>query len=453
MLPFKPLVPESRDEALELGMADTLVNRLSNIREMVVSPISSVRRYGGLEQDPLAAGRELGVEAVLDGTIQRWGDRIRVTTRLLSVSDTKTLWVGQFDVNFTDIFEVQDSISKRVADELALRLTGEERELLSRRYTANVEAYELYLKGRFFWNQLRVESIMKAIGFFEEAIRKDPNYALAYAGLTDCYSRLPITSDVPSEEALPKAKAAALRALEIDGRLAEAHTALGWIKFFYDWDWEGSEIEHRRALEISPNHSGAHMGYGTLLSCLGRHEEALGEMDRALRLDPLSLIAGALKEQSLFLAQRYPQAIDQLHRTLELNPNFWVAQLQLGRSYERVGRYEEALEALRRARESGGTTEALSLSGYTYAVSGRREEAERTLRELRAISEQRYVPPYNVALVHYGLGNSDETLRWLERACEERDVHMVLLGVDPKWDALRDKPRFINLLARMKLLR
>jgi DNA-binding winged helix-turn-helix (wHTH) protein/TolB-like protein/Flp pilus assembly protein TadD len=453
VLPFKPLVEEGRDEALELGMADTLIAKLSTSRDLVVRPISSVRRYGGVEQDPVAAGGELGVEAVLDGTIQRWGDRIRVTARLLSISDNRALWAGQFDEKFTDIFEVQDSISERVAGELALRLTSEERALLAKRYTADTEAYELYLKGRYFWSQLRPESLRKAIGFYEEAIGRDPHYALAYAGIGDCYSRLPITSDVPSREAMPKAREATLRALEIDERLAEAHAALGWIKFFDEWDWEGAEREHRRALEINPNYSLAHLGYATLLSCLGRHEVALAEADRALRLDPLSLVAGALKGQSLFLARRYPQAIDHLHRTLEINPNFWLAQLQLGRSYEREGRYEEALEAFRKAREAGGTTEAISLSGYTYAVSGRREEAERTLRELKAISEQSYVPPYNVALVNHGLGDSDEVLRWLERAYDERDAHMVLLGVDPKWDALRSDPRFVSLARRMNLLK
>jgi tetratricopeptide (TPR) repeat protein len=245
---------------------------------------------------------------------------------------------------------------------------------------------------------------------------------------------------------MPKAKAAAQKALELDGQLAEAHTALGWIKFFYDWDWEGAEREHRRALELNPNSPSARLGYATLLSCLGRHGEALDEADLAVRLDPLSPINGALKGQSLYLAGHYPEAVEHLRGALEINPSFWVTQLQLGRSYERLGRYEEALEAFRKARESGGTTETLSLIGYTYAVSGRRQEAERALRELTAIGELGYVPPYNVALVHHGLGNTGEALRWLERSYEERDAHMVLLGTDPKWGSLHDTPRFRSLL-------
>ena len=454
VLPFKPLVPEGRDEALEIGMADTLIAKLSASRELVVRPISSVRRYGGVEQDPLAAGRELGVEAVLDGTVQRWGDRVRVTARLLRVSDGKTLWAGQFDEKFTDIFGVQDSISERVAGGLALRLTGEERERLARRYTADAEAYQLYLKGRYFWDKRTRDATKQAAEYFRQALERDPTYALAYAGLAECYRAETIAEDAPSRETLPKAKEAALKALELDPQLAEAHTALGWIKFFIDWDWEGAQREDRQAVEINPNYPMAHLAYAHVLSNTGRHNEALEEADRALKLDPLSPLAGALKGQFLFHARRYSEAIDSLHKTLEIVPNFWIAQIMLGKSYERAGRYDEALEALRKAAEtSGGTTEAMSLSGYTYAVSGRRAEAERALGELRAISDQRYVPPYNVALIYHGLGDADETIKWLERAYDERDVHMVFLGVDPKWDALRNDPRFVGLLQRMNLYR
>lgn len=225
VLPFKPLVPESRDEALELGMADTLITKLSNGTKIIVRPISSVRRYGRVEQDPLAAGRELVVDAVLDGTIQRWGDRVRVTARLVRVSDNRTLWAGQFDRGFGDIFDVQDSISERAAAELVPILTGEEKELLARRYTADTEAYELYLKGRFFWYKRTPQATAKAAEYFQRALERDPRYALAYAGIADCYRTLPIMSDVPSQESFPKAKQAALRALEIDNNLAEAHSS------------------------------------------------------------------------------------------------------------------------------------------------------------------------------------------------------------------------------------
>ena len=453
VLPFKPLVSEGRDEALELGMADTLVTRLSSIRDVVVSPVSSVRRYGGMEQDPLAAGRELGVEAVLDGTIQRWGDRVRVTARLIRVGDGKPLWADHFDERFTDILGVQDSISERVASALAPTLTGEERARLTRRYTDNAEAYELYVKGQFFWGKRTREGDEQALKFFMMALDHDPAYALAHTGVADYYRAGPISRDEPAHEAMPRAAQAAQRALALDDQLAEAHSALGWIKFFYDLDWEGSEREHRRALEINPNLPAAHVGYATLLSCLGRHDEALSEMDQAHRLDPLSPLTGALSGQSFYLARRYPEAVEHLRRALEINPNFWIGLIQLGKTYERLSRYEEALEAFRRARQSGVTTEALSLIGHTYAVSGRRGEAERILRELATIGEQSYVPPYNVALVHLGLGNRDEALRLLGKGYDERDAHMVLLGAEPKWDSLRADPRFMKLLERMGLLR
>ena len=450
VLPFKPLVPEGRDEALELGMADTLVARLSNIRQVVVSPISSVRRYAGLEQSPLVAGRELGVDAVLDGTIQKSGDRVRVTARLTSVGDGGALWTGQFDERFADIFQVQDSISERVAGELVPQLTGEERKMLAKRYTDNAEAYELYVKGRFFWGKRTREGDEQALEYFQQALTRDPDYALAHAGLAEYYRALSLSRDVASSEAMPRAKEEAEKALRLDERLAEAHTALGWIKFFYDWDWEGSEREHRKALEINPNLPAAHVAYANLLSCLGRHNEALAEMERAHRLDPLSPLGGALHGQSLYLARRYPEAVEHLQRALEINPDFWIALLHLGKSFERMERYDEALAAFRKAAETG-PTETLSLTGFTYAVSGRKQDGDRILRELVAKRERSYVPPYNLAMLYNGLGNTDEALNWLERAYEERDPHLVFLGAEPSWDSLRADPRYTDLMKRMAL--
>ena len=449
VLPFKPLVPEGRDEALELGMADTLVTRLSGIRQLVVSPTSAVRRYSGLEQNPLVAGNELGVDAVLDGTIQRSAERIRVAARLINVSDGSTIWAGHFDERFADIFQVQDAISERVASELVPRLTGEERQMLAKRYTDNAEAYELYVKGRFFWSKRTREGDEQALEFFKQALSRDPNYAPAHVGLADYYRALPISRDVPAGEAMPKAKDEAEMALRLDEGSAEAHSVFGGIKFFY-WDWEGSEQEYRRALELNPNFPRAHIGYANFLSAMGRHDEAFAEMERAYRLDPLSSLSGALEGQSLYLARRYADAVEHLRRVLEINPDFWIALLQLGKSYERLGRYDEALEAFRKAREAGGTTETLSVAGYTYAVSGRKSEAERTLQELMTHSGRSYVPPYNIALIHQGLGNTDEALRWLEKAYAERNPHLFFLNVEPKWDSLRADPRFVDLLKRLR---
>ena len=451
VLPFKPLVVENRDEALELGMADALITKLSNTRGLIVRPLASARRYGGIEQDPLAAGRELQVDSVVDGSIQRWGDRIRVTARLVGVGGEQ-LWAGQFDEKFTDIFAVQDAISGRVAGALALHLSGEEERRLTKRYTENAEAYELYLRGRYHLYQLTPPEVRKGGEFFQEAVRVDPSYALAYTGIADAYSTLPITSDVAPRDAFPKAGEAVTKALELDGSMAEAHAILGRIKFWFDWDWAGSESEFRRAIDLSPNNADAHRLYAHLLSNTGRHEEALRELKRARELDPLSLITNTLQGQFLHFAGRDDEAVRSFEKTFELNPNFWVAHTQLASVLIHKKMYGQALTELEKAKkQSGGNTTTIALTGYVMALSGERGRAGGVLEELRRLSRERYVPPSNMALVHHGLGEREEALAWLEKAFEERDVLLTFVAVDRKWDALRGDQRFVSLLERMNL--
>jgi len=447
VLPFRPLVPADQDEVLEMGMADTLITKLSNMSDVSVRPMAVIRKFTDPSQDPAAVGRELQVDAVLDGSIEKDSGRVRVTVRLVRISDGRQLWSSRYDEQAGDIFAVQDSISERVASELAGKLTSEEQALLRKRYTADPEAYELYLKGNYFWAKRTRDGTQKAIDYFNQALERDPNYALAYVGLANCYSTMPISSDVPSREAFPKAKEAALRALEIDVSLAEAHVSLAYIHFFYDWDWDASRIEYQKAIEINPNDSAAHWGYALLLSSLGQHDQAISEIDKASQLEPLLPMTGALKGHVLFQARRYSDAVTFLQKTLELDDNFWITQIELGKNYESEGHYEEALKSFRKARDlSGGISETLSLMGYTYAISGHRAHAEKTLMELRTMANHAYVPPYHFALLYHGLGDSKETFRWLERAREERDVHIVFLGVDPKWDDLRGDPRFTDMV-------
>ena len=451
VLPFKPLVVENRDEALELGMADALITKLSNTRGVIVRPLASARRYGGIEQDPLAARRALQVDAVIDGSIQRWGDRIRVTARLVGIGGEQ-LWAGQFDEKFTDIFTVQDAISGRVAGALALHLGGEEERRLTKRYTDNVAAYELYLRGRYHLFKLTPTEVRKGLEFFQEAVRVDPSYALAYTGIADAYRTLPITSDVAPRDAFPKAKEAVTKALELDDSLAEAHAILGWIKFWFDWDWAGAESEFRRAIDLNPNNTDARRGYAHLLSNIGRHEEALREVERARELDPLSLITNTIQGQFLHFAGRNDEAMQSFNKAFELDPNFWVAHVNLAYVFIEKKMYGQALTELTKAREqSGGNTTAISLTGYVLALSGERGRARDVLEELRKLSGQRYVPPYNLAIVHHGLGEREEALVWLERAYEERDILLTFVGVDHKWEALRSDHRFVNLLDRMHL--
>ena len=444
VLPFKPLAAENRDEVLEIGMADTLIAKLGNNREIVVRPLSSVRRFGNLEQDAQTAGRELGVDAILDGNIQHWGDKIRVNVRLIETANGTALWTGTFDEKLNDIFVVQDTISNKVAAALALQLS------VKKRSTENVEAYRFYLQGRYHALKSTPPEIRQGIAFYQQAIDADPTYALAYAGMAQAFAALPITSDAKPDEAFPQAKAAAQKALEIDADLAEAHIILGTIEFWFDWDWTNSEAELKKAIALNPNNSDAHRFYAVLLTVSGRGDESISEMETAKQLDPLSLVVNALKAQAFFYAGRDAEAIEQANKTLEIEPNFWIAHLMLARVYINQNKFDEAVTEAKKAAEfSGGNSEAVSLAAYALAKSGRRDEALAMLEELKSRSNQRYVPSYNLAMIYNGLGSREEALNNLEKAFAEKDARLVLLKVEPKWNNLRNEPRFIELMRRM----
>jgi len=449
VLPFKPLVAENRNESLELGMADTLISKLSG-GEIIARPIGSVRRFNNLEQDSLAAGRELETEAVLDGTIQTSGERIRISARLIRTSDGKPLWTGQFDEKFTDIFAVQDSISERVLSALSSKLSGEKQKHLNKRDTENVEAYQLYMRGRFHHFKLNLSEAQKGIEYYNQAIAIDPGYALAYAGIADAYRSFSLTSDFPSNDAMPKAKAAALRAIEIDETLADAHTALGFILFYYDWDWQAAEKQYRRALELDPNSADTHQAYAHLLSNTGRHAEALSEIKLSKELDPLNLRTNALEGQLLLHAGQTDAAIDSLQKTIDLEPNFWMAHLFAASAYIEKGMYEKAVgEGSVAKTHSPAQNWSIAFGGYALAKAGKRAEARAVLDELLKLPNERYVPPYHIALVYNGLGENEKALDYLEKGFAEKDARMVFLKVEPKWNNLRNEPRFVDLMRRM----
>ncbi len=446
VLPFKPLVAANRDEALELGMADTLISKLSGGEEIIVRPLDSVRRSISSNQDSLMVGRELAVEAVLDGNIQTSGERIRISARLLRTSDGKQLWAGQFDEKFTDIFAVQDSISERVVAALQTRLGSREK----KQQTENVEAYQLYMKGRFHASRLIQPETAKGIAYFQQAIEIDPNYALAYVALSNTFRQFTLTSDVPSSETMPKAKAAALRAIEIDETLDEAHIALGIIAYWYDWDWQSAEKHYLRAIELDPNNAHSHRAYAHFLSTTAQHEKALVEAKRGRKLDPLTLSSNALEGQYLFYAGKPDEALDQLNKTIDLDANFWLAHLIISRVYAEKGMHAEAIAAATKAKElSKVNSESIALIGYSLAKSGETEKARAVLEELLKLSATRYVPPYNFALVYNGLGETDKALDYLEKGFTEKDVRMVFLKVELKWNNLRNEPRFVDLMRRM----
>ncbi len=451
VLPFKPIVANDRNEALEIGMADTLINKLSNLRHLVVRPTSAVRKYVALDQDPLAAGREQRVDAVLESSFQRSGEKIRVTVRLVKVSDGAALWAYQCDVDYTNVFAAQDLISEKVARALMPGLTGAERKLLAKRYTDNFEAYQLYVKGHFFWDKRTEEGIQKSIEYFEQAIRLDPNYALAYAGLANTYVTTAYREIVPPAEAGPRAEAAARKALELDERLGQAHSALGVLHFRH-LEWSQGVKEFQRAIELNPSYSTAHMWYSYYLMALGRFDEAIAEAKQAQELDPLSLIINTQMGTPFFYMREYDRAIEQYRKALEIDPQFPPARYWLGRAYTQKGDYVEAIEGLRPTAAANPRLRAyITPLAYAYAVSGQPSEAIKLLDELREQAKQRSVSAYYIALIYAGLGEQDQAFVWLEQAYQENADGIIFLKVEPGFDGLRSDPRFADLLRRVGL--
>jgi TolB-like protein/DNA-binding winged helix-turn-helix (wHTH) protein/Flp pilus assembly protein TadD len=452
VLPFLPLVEESRDPVLELGMADTLIARLSGIRQIVVRPISSVRRYADMDRDAVLAGNELGADAVVEGSIQRLGQSLRVTVRLLRVGDGATLWADTFHDSSASIFAVQDAISERIAVALSQEFGQPEQQQLARLGTSDVEAYESYLKGRYDLARLTPEGMRSSINYFEQAVARDPDYAQAWLGLANVQVRIAVAGEAPPEEYYLNAKSAALKALEIDPTLAEGHAMLGWIAHWYEWDWAASEAHFRRAIEIDPNDTEGHLGYAHLLSVVGRHQEALTEVRRAREVGPFHLIAASLEGFFLLRAQQPEEAIRRLEDARRLNEQFWLVRLHLADAYSAEDRVEDALREVRIAREhSGDGTVAIAYEITYLARLGSLAEAEALLAGLQQRAGERFVPPYDLALAYAGAGQSEEALAMLERAYEERDPKMVLMAVGG-WDNIRDRPEFKDLLQRMNLV-
>jgi len=442
VLPFKPIVPAERDEALELGMADALISRIGGNGKLLVRPLTAVRGYGGIEQDAVAAGRTLGVDAVLDGTIVSSGGRIRVTAQLIRVADSVQIWSGQFDERSSEILAVQDSISSRLSRELDLT-PGAGR---VRTGTASEEAYRAYALGRLHYFRAHSVEVDKAIVHFKRAIALDPEYAGAWAGLADSYVILPISADREPRENYGLARQAAMRAIELDPSSAEAYMTLGTVKFFLDWDWSGSEADFLHALELDPESALTHIRYAHLLSNTGRHEEAMVEARRAQRLDPLSLIINTLAGQFSLQAGDVDEGMRQLRHTLELDPDFWIARMNLGKAHEMRGEYDLALAELAKCRgRSGDNVEPLWMIGYIHGLRGESEKAQAIVDELLEAAGNRHVPAAKIALVYIGMGNRDEAFRWLFNACRDRDRTLVFLDANPRFRKLESDPRFASV--------
>lgn len=452
VLPFQSLAADERDESLELGMADALINEISATEGIIVRPLSSVRRYHRPDRDPIEAGREVGADLVLDGAIQSSDGRTRVTARLVRTSDGRQIWTNSFDEETGHLFDLQDSISERAVAALTATLGGDARRRPRKRGTDDIEAYQLYMKGRFHQSKLVLPEARKSAELFRQAIELDPDYALAHVGLSDAYRSFALSGDTEPRGALARASDAASRALAIDPDLPEAQVASGAIHFWYDWDWAETERKYQRALQLDPNHPAAYLLGAHLSSTLGRGDEAIARGRRARELDPLSLIANSAEAQFLFFAGRNDAALAQLDRTFELDRDFWHAHLVRALVLTRKEMYPEAVIAAdRAARVSGGNTQALAAQGWALAKSGDVAGARRLLARLHEEAARRHVPASNLAMLHHALGESDEALTWLERGLAERDPMMVFVGVDRRWDNIRDHPRFKRVIKQMHL--
>jgi serine/threonine-protein kinase len=452
VLPFKPLTTDSRDEVLQLGMADTLITKLSTNPHVVVRSLDAVRHFTRAGQDPVAAGRALGVGSVLEGYIQRQGDHVRINARLLGVPDGVALWTGTFDANFSDVFALQDAIAQKVTASLSLKLDRDERRRMEKNYTGNIAAYQLYLDGRFHLQNATPEELVASIDAFQRALKIDPDYALAYVGLAEGYRRQAIISDADPQIVLPLARSAAQHALRIDDTLAEAYVPLGFVHFWYDWDWAAAEAAFRRGIELQPNFADLHFGYAALLSNLGRNDEALRESQRARELDPTSPLYVALEASFVAYAGHVDEARQQIEGVLRAHPDFWIAHLTLGWLDTDAGRYADAVADFRKASAlSGGSQQAVAMLGFALARANRKPEAQSMLDTLLMRSQQQYLPATSVATIYCGLGENGRAIDWLERGLAAHDVRMTFLKVDRRWDTLRGDPRFVAIVRKMRL--
>ena len=451
VIPFVNQSKDANSEWISDGLTESIINNLTQLPNLKVIARSSVFRYKGRESDPLAVGKELGVRAVLTGRLMQRGDKMVISAELVDIRDNKQLWGEQYERRLADMLSVQREIAREITNNLRPTLSGVEQSRAEKQYTANAEAFQLYLQGRFYWNKRTPADFQKAIQFFQQAIEKDPNYALAYSGLADTYAVLTAYSTIPARQVMPKAKEAALKALALDDKLAEAHASMGQIARYYDYDFPTAEREYRRALELNPNYPTAHQWLGEQLSAIKRPDEAISEIRRALELDPLSLIINRIYADILVAARRYDEAIEQYKKVIQLDPNFAATHFFLGRAYEAKGLYDEAVKEYTLSGATGpGANDALARQEI-YKKSGWHAYVESSLDQLVVNSPERRFPPFVIATFYARIGKKEETLAWLEKGYEERDFRMTLLSTSFEFDKFRSDPKFKELVQRMGL--
>jgi eukaryotic-like serine/threonine-protein kinase len=452
VLPFANADGDPEHEYLSDGITGSLINRLATLPKLRVMAQSTVSRFKAREVDPQAVGRELGVRAVLTGRIVQSRGSLRIGTELVDVATGSQLWGAQYDRKPGDIFVVQDEISSEILEKLRLRLTRAEKKQLTKRDTQNVEAYRLYLKGRYQWGRWTEEGFYKAIEHFQQAVASDPTYALAYAGLADCYVLLGWNSYLPPKAAFPKGKAAAQAALQLDPNLAEAHTPLAALLWLDDWQWEKAETQFKRSLQLSPTYPTANHWYAEYVMTMGRHEEAMIRIKKSQDLDPLSLIISVAVGWALYYARRYDEAIEQLRRTIDLEPNYAVTHWILGLLLRKTGHFELAIaEGEEGVQLSNGSPLTHAALAHTLGAAGKIAEARRILDNLTELAKQKYVSPYFFAGIHVGLGEHERAIEYLQSCYEERSHWLIYLHLDPGMDDLRGDPNFQNLVLKIGL--
>lgn len=447
-----PFVNDSGNADIEYlsdGMTETLISSLSQLPKLNVKARSSIFRYKGKQTDSATIGRELNVQAILNGRVVQRGQELVLYVELVEAKTENSLWKQTYNRTMTNLVALQYDIARDVADKLKLKLSGVDQQRLAKNYTENVEAYQLYLKGRYHVFKLSPPEVYKGIAYLEQAIEIDPAYALAYVGLSEAHRTLALGVEMNPQETFPKAMQASKKALEIDDSLAEAHGSLAVTLFWYEWDWAGSEAANKRALERNPNSAISQIFYAHLLSNTGRHVEALAAAKRARELDPLSSFVGSLEGQFLLHAGRLDEALARLQQTSDLDPNFFFPHVFTAAIYIEKGMYSEAIVETDRAKKLGSLTMSDALRGYALAKSGREEEARAVIANLIQLSATRFVPPYHIAMIYNGFGDTDESLMWLERGYAARDPKMTFLKVDRKWNNLRGDQRFQDLMKKI----
>jgi len=449
VLPFQPLNVNAGDEFLGLGMTDAIISRLSNIRQANVRPTSAVQKYSGRQKEAATVGKELRVDSVLEGTVQKESDRIRVSVQLIDVKEGKTVWAQAFDERFTNIFALEDAISEKIAQAMTLKLTEDERARLAKHYTEDPEAHEFYLQGRFYLNKFTEDGTKLARQYFARAIAKDSHYAEAYSALAESYAFGEI--GLAPAEAFPKARDAATRALELDESVGEAHAALAQVAFLWDWDWPATEKQFRRAIELAPGDPEIHHMYAHYLSAMGRFPEALAESQRLLELDPLSPASRNHLGWHYLYAHEFDRAIEQYKLVLAIDPNFAEAHRQLAEAYSEKGRFDEAVAEMNRRFDLIGRGEDVPALKKAYATFGWKSFWQKRLQFALERSKHSYMSASGTAFIYAQLRDTPEALSWLERAYREHDHDLVYLKVDHTWDSLRSEPRFQELLRRMRL--